>query len=388
MTKWNEMKSYFNKFQDLGILGVGNIVGAVILSSFWIFLASLLGPEDYGKVSYLIAIANIVSIIAFLGAGQTITVYVAKGIKIQKTVYSITLISGLVTAVIIYLILDQIEVSLYVIGYVIFGLVSHELIGLKSFKNYSKFLVIQRILTVTLASILYFMIGIEGIILGYALAFFPFGYLLYKGFKKSDFDFSILKPRLNLMMNNYGKDLAKIFSRSIDKIIIFPIFGAVVLGNYQLGFQVLMLLTIIPSIVYQYTLPRESSGEKNNKLQFGSIVVSIILTVLVILVGPTISNLIFPKFIDAMSIIHIMSLAIIPISISFIFNSKFFAMEKSKFVITGSLIFLVTQISLIFLLGNKYGIIGIAGSLVIAAILEAIFLTVVFKFKIQNKINT
>ncbi len=386
MSNLDKIHIFLNKIQDLGYLGIGNILGAVILSLFWIFLASLLGPENYGEVSYLIAIANTVSVIAFLGAGQTITVYVAKGVKIENITYTITLISSIVTSIVIFLILEKIEVSLYVVGYVIFGLVSHELLGLKLFKKYSKILILQRILTVGLSLIFYFMLGLEGIVLGYAIAFIPFVILLKNGFKESDCNFNLLKPRLGFMMNNYGKDLAKILSRSVDKVIIFPIFGAVILGNYQLGFQILMLLTIIPSIVYQYTLPRESSGEKNNNLQIGSIIVSIILTVLVILIGPIISNLIFPKFIDAMEIIRIMSLAIIPISISFIFNSKFFAIEKSKFVIAGSVIFLIVQISLIFSLGGIFGITGIATSLVIAAMVEALFLVTMYRYirKIKN----
>jgi len=386
MTKGNKIKSFFKKIQDLSYLGSSNILGAIILSIFWIFLASLLGPENYGEISYLIAIANIVSVIAFLGAGQTITVYVAKGIRIENPIYVISLISSIVTSIVIFLILESIEVSLYVIGYVIFGLVTHELLGLKLFKIYSKLLILQRILTVGLALGFYFLIGLEGIVLGYAIAFLPFAFFLYKGFKESKLDFSILKPRLGFMMNNYGKDLAKILSRTIDKIIIFPIFGAVILGNYQLGFQVLVVLTLIPSIVYQYTLPRESSGDTNYKLQKGSIIVSIVLTGIIILFGPTMSNFFFPKFIDAINIIQIMSVAIIPISISYVFTSKFLAIEKSKFVIIGSGIFLIIQISLIFSLGKVFEITGIAMSLVIAASVETVFLAVSFKLY-KNKIN-
>ena len=385
MTQWDKIKSYFNKIQDLSYLGSSNILGAAILSIFWIFLASLLGPENYGEISYLIAIANTVSVIAFLGAGQTITVYVAKGIRIENPIYIISLISSIVTSLVIFLILERIEVSLYVIGYVIFGLVTHELLGLKLFKIYSKFLILQRILTVGLALSFYFLIGLEGIVLGYAIAFFPFAFLLYKGFKESKSDFTILKPRLGFMINNYGKDLAKILSRTIDKIIIFPIFGAVVLGNYQLGFQILLVLTLIPSIVYQYTLPRESSGEINYKLQKGSVIVSIILTGIVILFGPAMSNFFFPKFIDAIDVIKIMSIAIIPISISFVLNSKFFALEKSRYVIMGSTIFLGIQISLILLLGDLYGIIGIASAMVFASISEAVFLTVMYKLKMSSR---
>ena len=384
MNSWNKIRTFLDKIQDLGYFGISSIFGTVILSIFWIFLASLLGPENYGRVSYLIAIANIIAVIASLGAAHTIVIYVAKGIKIENTIFTITLISGFLTAIVSYLILENVEVSLYVIGYVIFGLVSHELIGLKLFKKYSKFLIAQRILTISLALIFYFIIGFQGIVLGYAVAFFPFGYYLYKGFKESKFDFSILKPRLNLMMNNYGKDLAKILSRSVDKIIIFPIFGAVVLGNYQLGFQILLALAIIPSIVFQYTLPREASGQKNTRLQISSVLISISLTIIVILFSPALSNMFFPKFVDAINIIQIMSLAIIPISISSIFSAKFLAIEKSKYLIIGSSIFLIIQISMILLLGDIYGIVGIASAIIFASIAEAVFLTTMYKLKIKT----
>ncbi len=81
-----------------------------------------------------------------------------------------------------------------------------------------------------------------------------------------------------------------------------------------------------------------------------------------------------------------MSVAIIPISISYVFTSKFLAIEKSKFVIIGSGIFLIIQISLIFSLGKVFEITGIAMSLVIAASVETVFLAVSFKLY-KNKIN-
>jgi len=381
MTRWDKIKSFYNKIQDLSYLGSSNFLGAAILSIFWIFLASLLGPENYGEVSYLIAIANTVSVIAFVGAGQTITVYVAKGIRIENPIYIVSLISSIVTSIVIFLILDKIEVSLYVIGYVIFGLATHELLGLKLFKIYSKVLILQRILTVGLALSFYFLIGLEGIVLGYAIAFLPFTFLLYKGFKESKLDFTILKPKLGFMINNYGKDLARILSRTLDKIIIFSIFGAVILGNYHLGFQVLMLLNIIPAIVFQYSLPREASGQKNSRLFKGTIIISAILSITVILTIPFFSSVFFPKFENAITVIQIMSLSIIPLSISSVLRSKFLGNEKSKFVIIGSSIFVLTQIALIVFLGSMFEITGLAMAMVVASTCESIYLVIMYKLQ-------
>ena len=146
-----------------------------------------------------------------------------------------------------------------------------------------------------------------------------------------------------------------------------------------------MALAIIPSIVFQYTLPREASGQKNTRLQISSVLISISLAIIVILFSPALSNMFFPKFVDAVNIIQIMSLAIIPISISSIFSAKFLAIEKSKYLIIGSSIFLIIQISMILLLGDIYGIVGIASAIIFASIAEAVFLTTMYKLKMKTR---
>ena len=50
-------------------------------------------------------------------------------------------------------------------------------------------------------------------------------------------------------------------------IFVAPLFGFAILGNYQLGIQLVAILGILPGIVYQYILPRDSSGESNKKLK-------------------------------------------------------------------------------------------------------------------------
>ncbi len=369
------------KFNEITQVSIANFFGAGILSVFWIFLASILEPDGYGEVSYLLAIANIVSVIAFLGAGQTLIVFIAKGANLQSGIYFISLCSGIITAIIVFFVLGSIEVSIYIIGYVIFGLVTHELLGLKHFKKYSLYFIIQRILMVCLAVIFYLFFGIEGIILGYAIAFLPYSFVIYKKFKKSKIDLKSLKPRLGFMLNNYGRDLIKILSRYVDKLIIFPIFGATILGNYQLGFQVLMMLVIVPSIVYQYILPLESSGQNSKKLKKITVGISSILSFLVIIISPFVIPILFPKFSESVLIIQILSLASIPISVSFMYNSKFLAAEKSRYVIIGAGIFLSLQISGIVILGDIYGVSGIAISTLIGAIGESIYLIIINRQK-------
>jgi len=381
LDSFRRLKEIILRLKDLAAVGTANVVGTAILSVFWLFVASVLGTEGYGEVSYFIAIASIASVIAFLGVGNTLVVYIAKQVKIQAPIFLISITSSLVTSIVLFVILSRVEISLYVIGYVIFGLVTHDLLGLKLYKNYSKYLITQRILMVVLALAFFYLIGLQGIILGYAIAFFPYSFALYKRFKEAKIDFSVVKSRLGFMMNIYGQDLSKILSRSLDKLIIFPIFGFAILGNYQLGFQVLMVLSILPVIVFQYVLPREAIGYSNKKLKVVTVVFSVILAILASLLSPVVFPTFFPEFTEAVKIIQIMSFAIVPITVSLMYNSKFLAREKSRYVIIGSMIFLSIQITGILVLGTTFGINGVAISTVLGAISEAIFLVCIDYFK-------
>ena len=61
--------------------------------------------------------------------------------------------------------------------------------------------------------------------------------------------------------------------------------------------------------------------------------------------------------------------------------SKFLGQEKSKIVLTGSGIYLVSLVLGIIILGEYFGVNGIAVSLVVSAASEAIYLTIIDKFK-------
>ena len=126
----------------------------------------------------------------------------------------------------------------YIIGSAFFGLITSELLGLKAYRKYAIFSIIQRILMVGLSIGLYFLIGIDGIIMGIGLSFIPFVYRIFTSLKESKINFSFLKTKLPFMMNAYTLDLRGAFAGSMDKLIIVPFLGFFALGNYQLGIQI------------------------------------------------------------------------------------------------------------------------------------------------------
>jgi len=376
---WNKIKN-FKDLKDLSSLGIGNIASTGISGLFWFYLAALIGTEGYGELSYLLAIAGIASTVASIGSGYTTIVYTAKKINILPATFIITIIGSATAAFAIYLALDNPALSGYVLLYVVFNLGTATLMGLKQFKKNAIYLISQKILMVVLVITLYYFFENYGVILGYALSFLIFSPIIYKQIKINGIQFSVLIPRLGFMFNSYGTDLVKAISGNMDKLIIGPLFGLSLLGNYHLGMQFLVLATLIPNIIVQYTLPRDSSGENNDEIKKYIIIFSILIAISGIIIGPTIINLVFPEYSGTIEIIQIMILAIIPKTISLMYMSKFLGMEKSKFVIVGSIVFVLVQIPTIILFGEITGIIGIAISLVVAETAQAIFYIISNKF--------
>ena len=376
---WNKIRN-FKGLKDLSSLGIGNVTSSGISGIFWFYLAALIGSENYGEVSYLLAIVGIVAAIASIGSGYTTIVYTAKNINILPVTFTITIIGSATAALALYLGLNNPALSVYVLAYVVFNLGSAALLGLKQFKKYTVYVILQKILMVVLVLVFHQFFGNNGIILGYAMSFLLLAPIIYNEIKTKGIQFSLIKPRLGFMLNSYGIDLVKACGGNIDRIIVAPLLGLSALGNYHLGMQFLVIAIILPNIILQYTLPRDASGQSNEKLKKVTIIFSILIAVIGIIVGPSLINLLFPQFIEAIEIIQIIIIAIIPRTISLSFMSKFLGAEKSKLVIIATGIFLVVQIPTIILFGEFFGIIGIAISLVLAETIQALF------YIISNKI--
>ncbi len=243
---WNKLKKLMRSSKDLIMLGSGNILSTGISGIFWFYIASLIEVESYGEISYFIGIASLVGVISTVGAQNTIVVFTAKGEKIVQELAFVSLLSGLISSIVLFFIFFNIGASLYVIGYILFAIISSEILGRKLYKTYSKYLISQRILMVVLAIGFYYLIGTEGVIIGLALSFSVYAYRLFNECKNLKIDLSKLKPKKKFIIQNYATDLVNILTGSLDKIIIVPLFGFIILGNYQLGIQFLTVLLLIP----------------------------------------------------------------------------------------------------------------------------------------------
>ena len=371
--------SLIKKSRNITILGISDIGIKGISAIFWFYMASELGVESYGQLSYFISIASIGSTISLIGSSTTLTVYVAKNVKIQSTIYLITLISGSLSSLILFLMYENIGVSIFILGHVVFTIASSVMLGSKKYSTYAKYLISQNFLMVGLSIGFYYLIGWEGVLVGIGLSYFPFSSWVYKGFKESKIDFSLLRSKSEFLINNYIMSLASVFSGNVDRLIIFPMLGFTLLGNYALGLQVLSILSIIPANVSRYILPQDASGTKTGKLRYNTILLSVGLAISGIIISPTVIPNIFPEFTETTKIIQIISISIIPTTITSMYTSKLLGNEKSKIVLLGSVIFISLQSIGIIILGDYIGITGAAFALLISSTVQALFLFLMSK---------
>lgn len=365
--------------KDLMSIGTANLFGSGISAIFWFSLASLLNPEEYGQIHYFLAIAGMAQLLSLISTTNALQVYVAKNIKIHSTLFFISIIAGIVSSLVVFLFFSRTDTSLLVLGYIIFELSNGFLLGKKLFSNYAKFFLTQKILTVIFGFGLYFTFGVDGIIFGLVLSYVPYIWILVNEFRNTRIDFSLLKPRKGFLINNYGINISSAVGGQMDKLIIAPILGLELLGNYSLAMQFAVILMLLPTTVFKYLLTQDSSGKNTKNLKKNTIFASIGLAVFGIVVLPMIIPILFPNYIDTVIAIQIISVAIIPSTIGIFYDSKLLSIEKSKFLVIGKGIGLFTMISGFVILGPIYGIIGLAVTLVVSSCLQTLVVIIASK---------
>ena len=121
-------------------------------------------------------------------------------------------------------------------------------------------------MTVPLSLSLYLLFGVDGIILGAAIAFIIFSSNFFRTFKNFNFDFTNIKKKFSFIIHVYSQDITPIIANNIDKLVIANFFGFVILGEYHLGFQILILLSVIPVSTMQFLLPSKASDNQEKKI--------------------------------------------------------------------------------------------------------------------------
>jgi len=371
---WKNFKDNIIGQKGLLSIGFADIVGSAIAAFFWLYIATQLNPDVYGELIYFISIAGLAQMVSLLGSSNALTVYTAKNVKIQSTLFLISILAAAISLAIITIFYNRIDAGLLAVGFVVFSLVNSVILGKKLFVKYSKLILSQKILTLILGVGLYFVFDVYGIIYGLALSYIPHLVVFVKEFSRTRIDFALLKPRKGFIINNYVMNLVAGLGGTVDKLIIAPVLGLALLGNYSLALQMFTMMMVFSEIVYKYLLPFDASGKSNKKIRQIALVVSIIIAILGVTILPNVVDWLFPKYVDATDAIQIMSVGVVPGTISILYSSKFLGMEKSKFVMTAKLVSLGVMFGGFLYFGPIYGAIGLAWIIVAIFTWESIFL--------------
>ena len=373
---WKSIKQ-IKGLKSISQIGAATAGGNAIAAFFWIYMADFMGQEDYGELGYLLSIAGIASTISILGGQWTMSVYTAKGIQIESSLYFISIITSTISAVVLYFLFENVGISVYVVGLVAFNLFIAEILGKKQYKKYSKIFFSQKIILVALAIILYYILGVEGVLLAYGISYLVFTSRIISTLKNRDFNFELLRKRFKFWMNNYVYELSSTARNQIDILLIGPLFGFALLGNYFLGLQVLSLFLILPLIIFRYTLPEDSSGSSTKQIKIMAIVASIGLALLGIFVAPEIIPLVLPEYTDVIDLIPLLSIAIIPRTITVMLLSGFLAKENNKYLVLGNVISISVLVLGILYFPQYFDVVGLAIAYVLGVTAQTIYLIVV-----------
>lgn len=386
MNFWNNLRQKLEQVRGLGLIGFGDITGGIISSIFWFYLASVIEPHEYGDIHYFLSMATIASSIALFGTQESITVLTAKGYKIQSGLNIISLGITSITSLFLIIFFQRIDVGIIVIAFVINTLSIGDLLGKKQFFKYSQYNILQKILTLVLGIGFFYAFGTFGIIYALAISYGAYLIRIIKTFQEIPINFEVIKEKSSFLSHNYIMYLVGSFGSQIDKIIVVPMLGSAVLGNYSLALQVITVFTMFTTILFKFLLPQESSGIQNRLLIRIVIISSAIISVLGIFLSPAVIPNYFPKYVDAGVAIQIMSLSIIPLTISTICTSRLLSKEKSKLVLIGGILGLFILVSGILILGSMYGTMGIAISFVLSTISKSTYLGLIVK-KYERSVN-
>jgi O-antigen/teichoic acid export membrane protein len=363
---------------DPTLIGLGILVANIISGAFWLLIAAIVNVYDFGHINYQVALASILAAGSLLGLNNTIITFLSKGneLLLKQSSFLVLLLTS--TIAIVLALFNQVGVAILLLGINAFSITLAEATGRKHYKRYALVMIANRALQLVLSIALYYVIGPQGIIIGYAGSSLILGYRLFFLVKEtaasttSLLSMSEVRPKMRFTMHAFSLSLSQVLSMYFDKLVIAPIAGFAILGLYQFGYQFLMFLSVIPASLYQYLLSQEASGIDRPTVKKLGLTISIVLAIFSYFFIPYFIRWFFPQYSDAITSAQIMVFGIIPITLNSIMNSSLLGREDTRPVLIGSATYVASLVSLLLLLKDNFGLVGLALSPVISQSLQSL----------------
>jgi len=355
---------------------IGRIISTGLQGLFFLIFATLLEPEQYGHLSYLISLAGTVAIVSRFGLNHTVVVQQAKQNYLLANQINVLFLI-LTSAGSIFLLTIDIYAALLCLATSFFVMNIYNQLGIKEYKRYFWLNVSKGLLIIVIPIPMYFILDIPGILLGMSIGYLLSSFNFIKSLK-FNFEFYRLKEHFSVIVHNFGVDSSNRLGKFVDKLLIAPLLGFTTLGIYQLNIQILFALEVFPIALHNFLLSEESSGKKHKKTGLFLIGVSCLIVIVVILVSPFFIDTFFPKYSEGILGLQIIIISLIPTTISAIFNAKLQSEESTK-IGYSAIVRIGSLLILMLLLGETFGLVGLSLSVLISTSLNTGFLFFIYK---------
>ena len=294
---------------------------------FYLVFVFFMTPEEYGNLSYLIALGGTFSIISRFGLPYSSTIFQSKDEKEKgDQINFLAIITTSIGAIILLPI--NIFAAMLSFGMSLFLMNYFNLLGQRKYKKQFQIALTQGILMIVIPLALFIPLGITGILLGLVVSNIIPSITYLRDIKIST-NFSRLKESTNTLFHNFGVDASTNLPKMADKLLIVPLLGFSTAGIYQFNLQILLALEVIPSALHSFLLPEESQGKNQNKIAISIFGLISVLAIMIVVLAPHIIPIILPEYSDGIESMQIMIISIIPITLSYIINAKLQAKEST-----------------------------------------------------------
>jgi O-antigen/teichoic acid export membrane protein len=178
--------------------------------------------------------------------------------------------------------------------------------------------------------------------------------------------------------------LVSSFRKDIDKFIIPVFLGMATLGQFTLSIQIYSGLMLIPLVLNRFLLAEESAGFSTGKLLKIAIIIQSIVSVLAIILLPTVLPEFFPQYIETVEMIPIISLSIIPGTLFGLLIARATANKDNRILIFATIIQIVVLITGIMTMGISLGAVGLGISHLLSYTFATIFILIMKKSYLKN----
>jgi len=372
----NDKKS----LRNISFVTIGNVVSTGLQAIFYLAIASILEPELFGEMSFIIAIAGTFSLFSRFGLSQSVTVFQAKkNVTLSNQINVLAAITSSAASIVLLFINEY--AAILCLGLSFFVMNQHNIWGLKKYKRGMFYAITKALLILAVSIPLFYVFEIPGILIGLAISNFIASFDFMKSLRKIQ-SFNLVKQNFNVIIHNFGVDVSTNLPRIVDKVLIAPLFGFFFVGIYQFNMQILFGLEILPIVLHTFLLSEESSGKVHKKIISLVVIGTVLLTITSIFFAPIVIESWFPKFSEGIFPLQILIISLIPLSFTAIFSAKLQAKESTKVGLT-AIIRIGSLLGLIALLGNLYGLLGLSLAVLLSICVNTIFLGILY-YKEKN----